>query len=79
MVQPVSSQTHNDGAEGKIRRWLKTIPIGNGEERGWDDAQIKAIAIFAQEYQLEHLAAEEIYKRFVEHQVASAEEELPNG
>jgi len=77
--QHQSASFTTPGAEGKIRRWLKTIPIGNGEERGWDDAQIQAIAIFAKEHHLEHLAAEEMYKRFVEHQVASAEEESPDG
>jgi len=79
MVPPTSIQTLDDSAERKIRRWLQTIPIGNGEERGWDGAQIQEIANFAEEHHLEHLAAEEIYKRFVEHQVASAEEDSPDG
>jgi len=61
------------GAESKIREWLKTIPIGNGADRGWDDSQIREIAAFAQDKQLEDASAEEIYKRFVEHQVEMAE------
>merc|ERR1711972_401732 len=52
-----------------LKEWLKTIPIGNGAERGWDDTQILEIAEFAQEQHLEHLTAEEIYKRYVEYQV----------
>jgi len=58
--------------EGKIREWLDTIPIGNGAERGWDDTQILEIAEFAQEQHLEHLSAEDIYKRYVEWQVEKA-------
>lgn len=61
-----------DNVDAKIRRWLKTIPIGNGSDRGWDDAQIMEIAEFAQDKHLEHLAAEDIYKKYVEHQVESA-------
>jgi len=61
------------GAEGKLREWLKSIPIGNGAERGWDDSQIREIATFAQEKKLEHASAEEIYKRYVENQVEMAE------
>eukprot|EP00439_Symbiodinium_sp_Y106_P066796 s2133_g10.t4 len=61
-------------AEGKIRQWLDTIPIGNGAERGWDDAQIREIAEFAASQQnLQHLSAEQLYQRYVEHQVAQAE------
>ncbi|CAK9118462.1 unnamed protein product [Durusdinium trenchii] len=60
-------------AESKIRKWLETIPIGNGSERGWDDAQIREIATFAEQRQLGHLAPEELYQRYVEHQVAEAE------
>merc|ERR1719498_1727097 len=61
-----------DGVDSKIRRWLSTIPIGNGADRGWDDAQIAGIAAFAQDRHLEHLPAEDIYKKYVEHQVESA-------
>jgi len=71
-----SFKTFQDSVEGKIRTWLKTIPIGNGADRGWDDAQIIAIAEFAQDKHLEHLTAEEIYKRYVEHQVEAAEKQL---
>jgi len=70
---PSLGQLLQDSAEGKIREWLKTIPIGNGADRGWDDGQILQIAEFAQDQHLEHLAAEDIYKRYVEHQVESAE------
>ncbi|CAE8593602.1 unnamed protein product, partial [Polarella glacialis] len=70
---PSLSQLLQDSAEGKIRKWLSTIPIGNGAERGWDDSQILEIAEFAEEKQIEHLSAEEIYKRYVEHQVMRAE------
>lgn len=59
--------------EGKIRRWLTTIPIGSGEERGWDDGQILEIAKFVQDQHLEHLTAEEMYRSYVEYQVESAE------
>lgn len=61
-----------DSVDSKIRRWLSTIPIGNGANRGWDDSQITEIAGFAQDKHLEHLAAEDIYKKYVEHQVESA-------
>lgn len=65
-------EIEQDGAEWKIREWLRSIPIGNGAERGWDDSQIRAIASFAQEEDLDHLDAAEIYKRYVEHQVEVA-------
>lgn len=57
----------------KIRQWLSTIPIGNGSERGWDDAQILEIANFAEMRGIENVSAEEMYKRYVEHQVSQAE------
>jgi len=69
---PSLGQLLQDNVDAKIRRWLKTIPIGNGADRGWDDAQIAEIASFAQDHHLEHLAAEDIYKKYVEHQVESA-------
>eukprot|EP00930_Biecheleria_cincta_P045233 TRINITY_DN31181_c0_g1_i1.p1 TRINITY_DN31181_c0_g1~~TRINITY_DN31181_c0_g1_i1.p1 ORF type:complete len:599 (-),score=83.50 TRINITY_DN31181_c0_g1_i1:39-1754(-) len=59
--------------EMKIRQWLSTIPIGNGSERGWDDAQIQEIANFAETQGIEYVSAEEMYKRYVEHQVSQAE------
>jgi len=68
-------QLLQDSVEGKLRDWLKTIPIGNGEERGWDDSQILEIAEFAQDHHLEHLQAEDIYKRYVEFQVERAEKD----
>lgn len=70
---PSLGQLLHDSVDSKIRRWLSTIPIGNGANRGWDDAQITEIAEFAQDKHLEHLAAEDIYKKYVEHQVAAAE------
>lgn len=72
---PSLGQLLQDSVEGKLREWLKTIPIGNGAERGWDDSQILEIAEFAQDQHLEHLTAEEIYKRYVEYQVEKAEAE----
>lgn len=60
-------------AEMKIRKWLDTIPIGNGSERGWDDAQIRQIASFAHKNHLSHLPPEQLYQRYVENQVAEAE------
>lgn len=56
----------------KLRQWLRTIPIGRGEQRGWDDAQIADICEFARSRQLEHLAAEAVYKHYVEHLVERA-------
>jgi hypothetical protein len=61
-----------NSVDAKIRRWLRTIPIGNGADRGWDDSQIAEIAAFAQDQHIEHLQAEEIYKQYVEHQVENA-------
>lgn len=69
---PSLGQILQDNVDSKIRRWLKTIPIGNGAERGWDDAQIAEIVEFAQDQHLEHMTAEDIYKRYVEHQVEKA-------
>eukprot|EP00434_Breviolum_minutum_P034343 symbB.v1.2.030392.t1/scaffold3419.1/size57203/2 len=62
-----------DEAEMKLRRWLDTIPIGNGAERGWDDTQIRDMASFANKNQLSHLPPEQLYQRYVEHQVAEAD------
>lgn len=72
---PSFGQFLQESAEAKIRDWLKTIPIGNGAERGWDDAQILDIAGFAQDHKLDSLKAEDIYKRYVEFQVEKAERE----
>jgi len=60
------------GVEGKINRWLGTIAIGSGAERGWDQAQVAEIALFAQDQHLDQLPAEEIYRRYVEYQVERA-------
>lgn len=68
-----------DGIDTKLKQWLSTIPIGNGEERGWDEDQVAEIAAFARSASgggLEHASAEEIYRRYVEHQVEVAEREL---
>jgi len=72
-LPPSLNDAPASSAEGTIREWLKNIPIGNGADRGWDDSQIREIATFAQEKQLEHASAEEIYKRYVEYQVEKAE------
>ncbi|CAJ1396964.1 unnamed protein product [Effrenium voratum] len=50
-------------AEMKLRKWLETIPIGNGSERGWDDGQIREIAEFANKYNISNLSAEQLYQR----------------
>eukprot|EP00435_Cladocopium_sp_Y103_P069042 s603_g32.t1 len=44
---------------------------GNGSERGWDDAQIRQIASFANKNHLSHLPPEQLYQRYVENQVAN--------
>lgn len=75
LFEPPFGQPLQDNVEGKIRQWLRTIAIGNGAERGWDDSQIAEIAEFAEGKHLENLEAEDIYKRFVEYQVERAEEE----
>lgn len=59
-----------EGVDSKTRRWLDTIPIG--DDRSWDDAQIAGLVDFAVDRHLEHLPAEDIYKRYVEYQVESA-------
>lgn len=78
LLQPFSpasllaSFSAQDGVDSKLRRWLSEIPIGNGADRGWDDSQIAGIASFAQDRHLEHLNAEDIYRKYVEYQVDSA-------
>jgi len=62
-----------DTVVAKIRNWLEGIPIGNGADRGWDDAQIVEIAEFAQDYKVDHFPAEEIYRRYVQNKVEGAE------
>lgn len=60
--------------EGKVRSWLATIPMSpDGLEREWDDVQISNLVRFAQDWRLEDMPAEEIYKRYVMHQVELAE------
>eukprot|EP00971_Amphidinium_carterae_P264088 5239150-Amphidinium_carterae.1 len=44
-----SFNSESMGVEGKINRWLGTIAIGSGAERGWDQAQVAEIALFAQD------------------------------
>lgn len=61
------------GAEGKLRLWLSTMSSAG---RPWDESQIVEIAMFAQMSGLEHLSAEEIYGRYVEHTVDLAEQDL---
>lgn len=56
----------------KLREWLDTIPIGNGENRGWDDKQLEEIADFAMENDHAQFSAEQIYRHFVEFQVEEA-------
>jgi len=66
--------------EEKLRQWLSTIPMQGGQphnsaqDRDWDEMQISEIVVFAQESHMAHLPAEEIYRRFVEHQVDLADE-----
>lgn len=62
-------------AEEKLRRWLSTIPISE-PGRTWDDGQISQIALFARENSVDHLSAEDIYGRFVDHTVYLAELDL---
>lgn len=60
--------------EIKVRNWLATIPMSpDGLEREWDDVQISNLVRFAEDWGLEHMPAEEIYKRYVMHQVELAE------
>lgn len=64
-----------DFTEGKVRGWLATISLSDsdGPDRGWDDQQIFSIVQFAQDARLQHLSAEEIYRRYVLHQVEMAD------
>mmetsp|Transcript_118466 Transcript_118466/g.184986 ORF Transcript_118466/g.184986 Transcript_118466/m.184986 type:complete len:360 (-) Transcript_118466:8-1087(-) len=71
MTVPLGQISQNI-VDTKIRHWLRSIPIGNGSDRGWDDAQISEIATFARDQNMEHLSAEAIYKTFVEHKVTTA-------
>lgn len=64
-------------ADEKLRRWLSTIPISE-PGRTWDDGQIAQIALFARQHSLDHLSAEDIYGRFVDHTVYLAELDLAN-
>jgi len=65
------------GTEEKLRQWLATIPTHGPQNpqpaREWDDAQINDIAQFAQDSDSAHLPAEEIYRKYVVHQVERAE------
>jgi len=72
LASPPPPSSATGGVERTLRRWLDTIPIGNGADRGWDNAQVAEIARFAEEEQLQHCSAEEIYRRYVEHQVGAS-------
>eukprot|EP00929_Paragymnodinium_shiwhaense_P097553 TRINITY_DN59206_c0_g1_i1.p1 TRINITY_DN59206_c0_g1~~TRINITY_DN59206_c0_g1_i1.p1 ORF type:complete len:751 (-),score=137.33 TRINITY_DN59206_c0_g1_i1:93-2345(-) len=71
-ASPMPTQAHSD-VEAKLRQWLGTISIGNDAHRGWDDGQIVELARFARDGRLEQQTPEEIYRRFVEHQVEVAD------
>mmetsp|Transcript_32507 Transcript_32507/g.74276 ORF Transcript_32507/g.74276 Transcript_32507/m.74276 type:complete len:399 (+) Transcript_32507:103-1299(+) len=60
-------------SEVKLREWLATIPSSNYDNRHWDDAQITNMARFAEEQAAGDLPAEEIYRRYVQHQVELAD------
>lgn len=60
------------GVEQKLRDWLQTIPIGNGESRGWDQQQLTEMAAFATKNYYDQLPAEQIYRNFVEFQIEEA-------
>jgi len=62
-----------DLTEGKVRAWLATIPMSDGNDRDWDDAQVLNLVQFAQEYGVGHLPAEEIYRLYVMRQVELAD------
>lgn len=62
------------GTEGKLRQWLSTIPSSD-PGRPWDDEQIRQIVEFAKSTGIEHLTAEGIYERWVEHCVELADME----
>jgi len=61
-------------AEQKVRDWLSSVPIGEGASRGWDEKQIEEISQFATSRRLEHLSAEGIYSKYVDHQIEKANE-----
>merc|ERR1740117_1894119 len=48
----------NDFTEGKVRGWLATIPMSDGDrpDREWDDSQIFDLVEFAKETRCEHMA-----------------------
>lgn len=56
--------------EEKLLCWLATIPDPG---RQWDDGQISKIAMFAQDSNVNHFPAEEIYRRYVVFQVEEAD------
>eukprot|EP00927_Polykrikos_kofoidii_P067691 TRINITY_DN63140_c0_g1_i1.p1 TRINITY_DN63140_c0_g1~~TRINITY_DN63140_c0_g1_i1.p1 ORF type:complete len:351 (-),score=39.52 TRINITY_DN63140_c0_g1_i1:115-1083(-) len=63
--------------EEKLKQWLATIPTSEPQSsepnRQWDNAQIRKIASFAQDAKIDHLQAEDIYRRYVVNQVEMAE------
>jgi len=70
-----------DLTDAKVRGWLAQIRDASAdpavgaapEPREWDDGQISKLVQFAQECHIEHLPAEEIYRRYVLHTVEVAE------
>lgn len=66
-----------------MRTWLSTIPrspqSANKEAREWDDEQIASIAHFARDASIEDLEVDEIYRRYVEHQVEMADKASLDG
>jgi len=73
MTSAVAAEPPMSAAEGKLRSWLSTMSSAG---RPWDEAQIVEIRRFAQDHGLEHLSAEEMYGRYVEHTVDLAEQDL---
>eukprot|EP00747_Dinoflagellata_sp_TGD_P045802 gnl/TRDRNA2_/TRDRNA2_144059_c0_seq1.p1 gnl/TRDRNA2_/TRDRNA2_144059_c0~~gnl/TRDRNA2_/TRDRNA2_144059_c0_seq1.p1 ORF type:complete len:501 (+),score=24.52 gnl/TRDRNA2_/TRDRNA2_144059_c0_seq1:101-1603(+) len=73
-VRPGAESHHATATtQGKLRAWLGAIPTPAVPDRQWDDNQICKIASFARERGLDHLRAEEIYERYVIHQLDLAE------
>eukprot|EP00927_Polykrikos_kofoidii_P039816 TRINITY_DN34124_c0_g1_i1.p1 TRINITY_DN34124_c0_g1~~TRINITY_DN34124_c0_g1_i1.p1 ORF type:complete len:629 (-),score=81.86 TRINITY_DN34124_c0_g1_i1:53-1813(-) len=76
VVRALSFQAkpEEDSVESKIWQWLRTIPIGNGADRGWDEKVIADIVHFAHDEDMANASAEEIYRRYVEDQVEKADQ-----
>lgn len=67
------SKARRPDVEEKLHQWLATVPSADRGYRAWDEEQILDIARFAQESSAAHLSAEEIYRRYVVHQVEVAD------